>query len=67
MAMIERYIDDLVEFGIAETRFNRMRPDQRAFADHLLSSWRHRAIKCEGNYHVPAVRHAIKITLQRRP
>ena len=29
-------IDKLVEFGIAETRFNTMRQDQRAFADHLF-------------------------------
>ena len=66
-------IKELVEFGIAETRFNRLRPEQVAYADHLLSSWRHRefftgrAITCKGNYHIPVVRHALKVTVARRP
>lgn len=57
----------------AEALFNRMREDQRALADHLLSSWRvrefftGRAVTCEGNYHLPVVRRAIKTTLERRP
>lgn len=66
-------IDELVDYGLAETRFTKMRPDQVAFADHLMSSWGYRswpsgkAFGCRGNYHVPGVRKAIKTTLERRP
>lgn len=66
-------IDAIVEFGLAETRFNRMRQDQIAFADHLISSWGHfawptgDAVRCRGNFHIPVVRRAIKVTLARRP
>lgn len=67
------FIAAVFEFGIAETRWNLMRQDQRTFADHLMSSWGHfawptgKAVRCEGNYHVPAVRRAIKTTMERRP
>lgn len=66
-------IDEIVEFGLAETRRNRMRPDQIDFANHLLSSWRHRemfsgdAITVGQNFHIPIVRRALKIACERRP
>lgn len=73
VAVLEKHVDDLVEYGLAETRYNKMSWAQRNFANHLLRSWGHREfftgkpIECYGNYHVSAVRRAIKTTLERRP
>jgi hypothetical protein len=67
-----KYVE-AIAFGLTETRFNQMRDDQITFANHLLSSWGHRAwptgkaITCRGNYHVPIVRYAIKVAIERRP
>lgn len=51
-----------------------LRPDQIAFANHLLSSWGdHREffsdkpITVGQNIHIPVVRHVIRIALERRP
>lgn len=58
---------------VACARYSKMQPEQKAFADHLLSSWRcreffsGRAITCEGNYHIPIIRTAIRLTVERRP
>lgn len=50
-----------------------LRPDQLAYADHLLASWGCRTwpqgkhFSVYRNDHVPVVRRAIKKTLENRP
>lgn len=57
----------------AKRLFAAMRPDQIAFADHLISSWGARAwptgktFGCTGNLHVPIVQLAIRVAVERRP
>lgn len=59
--------------GAYRALFSMMRPDQIAFANHLLSSWRVRrwpsntAIEIENNVYLPIVRRAMKTAIERRP
>lgn len=61
------------DYQRAEKSWAKARPDQIAYANHLLSSWRHcewfsgEPITVGQNFHLPVVRLAIRKTLENRP